>query len=525
MRRPNFIVFITDQQRAEHLGCYGDPTVRTPHLDGLAAKGVRFTRFHVATPICQPNRACLVTGQQPSVNGVRQNGIPLDLDSVTFADALRGAGYRTGYIGKAHFQNVTDIPAPARRQGGEGETLSDALGHSLRRQRDGEAYRWEVRRRWAETPGLELPTPYYGFEHVRLCIGHGDQVEGHYSGWLRERHADPDALRGPANALPDEGVTAPQCWRTALPEGDYSTAYVADQACAFLDDQDDETPFVLVVSFPDPHHPFTPPGRYWSMYDPDEVVLPATVGRSVEAIADLPESALAAYRWGRDEPDSHWPLSLSERQLREIIALNYGSISMVDDAVGEVLARLAERGLADDTVVAFTSDHGDYMGDHGTVLKLGLHFQSVVRVPLIWHDPRSPEPGGRVSGRLGSAIDLAPTLLQRAGLKTPVGMQGRDLFDAQRAAPPVLIEDAGIQVFRDGDAASGITTLVTEDWRLSLFEGEAGGELYHLAEDPGETRNLWADPAHQDTRMALLEALARRMIELRDKRLSATARA
>ncbi|MDR5866426.1 sulfatase family protein [Halomonas koreensis] len=525
MRRPSFVLFITDQQRADHLGCYGDPTVRTPHLDRLAAEGVRFTRFHVATPICQPNRACLVTGQQPSVNGVRQNGIPLDLDSLTFADVLRASGYRTGYIGKAHFQNVTDIPAPERHQGGRGEALPEALSHSLRRQRDGEAYGGEVRRRWVENPDRELPTPYYGFDHVRLCIGHGDEVEGHYTAWLRSRQADPDGLRGPANALPDATVSAPQCWRTALPEDDYPTAYVAEQACDFLDDQDADTPFVLVVSFPDPHHPFTPPGRYWSMYDPDEVVLPPNAGCPVEAIPGLPASALAAYRWGRAEPGSHWPLTLPERQLREIIALNYGSISMIDDAVGEVLARLEARGLAEDTVVAFTSDHGDYMGDHGSVLKLGLHFRSLVRVPLIWRDPRAREPGGRVSDRLGSAIDLAPTLLQRAGLKTPIGMQGRDLFDASRPAAPVLIEDAGIQVFRDGDAETGITTLVTEDWRLSLFEGVAGGELYRLTEDPHETRNLWDDPAHRDDKAALLEALARRMAELRDRRLSATARA
>ncbi|ATJ81066.1 hypothetical protein ACFPTY_17740 [Halomonas beimenensis] len=104
-------------------------------------------------------------------------------------------------------------------------------------------------------------------------------------------------------------------------------------------------------------------------------------------------------------------------------------------------------------------------------------------------------------------------------------MQGRDLFDASRPAPPVLIEDAGIHVFRDGDAETGITTLVTEEWRLSLFEGAAGGELYRLAEAPHETRNLWDDPAHRDDKGALLEALARRMAELRDRRLSATARA
>ncbi len=95
MRRPNFVLFITDQQRADHLGCYGNPTLRTPHLDALASRGVRFTRFHVATPICQPNRAALVTGQMPSVNGVRQNGIPLGLDSLTFAEVLRESGYRS----------------------------------------------------------------------------------------------------------------------------------------------------------------------------------------------------------------------------------------------------------------------------------------------------------------------------------------------------------------------------------------------------------------------------------------------
>ncbi|WP_027965593.1 sulfatase family protein [Halomonas halocynthiae] len=525
MSRPSFVLFITDQQRAEHLGCYGDPTVRTPHLDSLAAEGVRFSNFHVTTPICQPNRACLMTGQQPSVNGVRQNGIPLDLDSVTFADVLRGAGYRTAYIGKAHFQNVTNIPAPERRLNGQGDRPAEGLWHSLRRQRDGDGYGWEVRQRWAEDPELELATPYYGFDHVRLCIGHGDQVEGHYTAWLRDKGINPDDVRGPENALLDARITAPQCWRTALPEDAYPTTYVAEQACAFLDEQDDETPFVLVVSFPDPHHPFTPPGRYWSMYDPDEVVLPPSAGHSVNTIPGLSSSALEPYRWGEKEPDSHWPLTLPERQLREIIALNYGSITMIDDGVGEVMSRLDTNGLTKNTVVAFTSDHGDYMGDHGTALKLGLHFQSVIRVPLIWRDPQEGGASGRVSRRLGSAIDLAPTMLQRAGLKVPIGMQGNDLFDVLRPAPPVLVEDAGTAVFQDGDANSSITTLVMGGWRLSLFEGELSGELYHLLKDPHETQNLWDDPASQFAKVELMERLARRMVSLRDKRLSATARA
>ncbi|PMR69715.1 sulfatase family protein [Halomonas heilongjiangensis] len=523
MRRPNFVLFITDQQRADHLGCYGNPTVKTPHLDGLAERGVRFERFHVATPICQPNRAALVTGQMPSVNGVRQNGIPLGLDSLTFAEVLRESGYRSGYIGKAHFQNVTDIPAPPRAFGGEGEVPPADASLSRRSQRDGPDYGWEVRRRWAEQPGLELPGTYYGFEHARLCIGHGDLVDGHYTAWLRERHPDPESLRGPANALPQAGITAPQCWRTAVPEALYPTGYVKQQACDFLADQDADTPFVLVVSFPDPHHPFTPPGRYWSLYDPDDVELPASFHHPVEAIAGIPPEALEAYRWGAEDPGSHWPFAVGERHAREIIALNYGSIAMVDDAVGEVLACLKAQGLADDTVVAFTSDHGDYMGDHGSVLKMGLHFQSVLRVPLIWYDPRRPGEG-EVSGRLGSAIDLAPTLLQRAGFKVPVGMQGQDLFDDAPAAD-VLVEDPGIRVFRDSDARCSVISLVTERWRLSLFEGLAWGELYDLADDPHELDNRWDDPASREVRLELQHRLNQRLVALRDKSLVATARA
>src|SRR6185369_16472412 len=106
--RPNFLFIVTDQHRADHLGCYGNPIVRTPNIDGLAAKGVCFDNFYVASPICMPNRATLMTGRMPSVHGVRHNGIPLSLAATTFADQLRLAGYRTSLVGKSHLQNMTD---------------------------------------------------------------------------------------------------------------------------------------------------------------------------------------------------------------------------------------------------------------------------------------------------------------------------------------------------------------------------------------------------------------------------------
>jgi arylsulfatase A-like enzyme len=524
-RAPNFLIVMTDQQRWDHLGAYGNRVVRTPNIDGIAAQGLRVEGFHVSNPICQPNRACMATGQISTVNGCRQNGIPVALESTTFAEVLRAAGWRTGLVGKAHYQNVTDIPAPPRQPRGTGALPPEPFGHARRDQRTGPAYGHEVRTLWAREPDHALPLPYFGFEHVRLCIGHGDQVEGHYTGWLRARHPDPDRLRGPANALDDPATRVAQCWQTALPEELHPTSYIAEEAIRFLERQAPGQPFLLQVSFPDPHHPFTPPGRWWSMYDPADVALPATFHRPLAARNDLPEAALRAYRMGDADPASHWPFHVSEAAMRRILALNYGAISFVDEAVGRMLAALRARGLDEDTVVCFLSDHGDYMGDHGTVLKLGLHYRSVIRTPFLWRDTAGRRAQG-VLERQASAIDLAPTILQRAGLRVPLGMQGRDILAGDAGDPPVLIEDPGIAVFADADARSAITTLVHEGWRLSLLEDAPDwGELYDLRNDPEEIENRWSGPGAAAAKARMLEALARRQIDLRDLSLCPTGRA
>ncbi|WP_323037767.1 sulfatase [Pararhodobacter sp.] len=519
-KRPNFIVFMTDQQRADHLGCYGNPIVRTPHIDSLAATGTRFDQFYVTTPICQPNRAALMTGQMTSVNGCRQNGIPMGLDSTTYADVLRAAGYRTALVGKAHFQNVTDIPTPPRNPTGQGAELPDSVMLALRTQRAGPDYRREVRASWAKNPDQTLPLPYYGFDHVRLCIGHGDQVEGHYSGWLRDHlHGAPDP-RGRANAV-DGADAQPQIWRTALPEALYPTAYIQDEATAFLE-QADDAPFLLVVSFPDPHHPFTPPGKYFDMYDPADMPLPPSFENKTRDRNDLPAEMLEAYAIGDAQPDAYWPFHPDAEHMRRMLALNYGSISMVDDAVGKIMETLTAKGLNNETVICFMSDHGDYMGDHGTVLKHGVHSEGAIRVPFIWRDPAMPP--GKTTTLQGSAIDFAPTILQRAGLKVPVGMQGGDLFDAARGNVPVLIEDPGMGVYRDPDARTSIRTLVHDGWRLSIFEQSSLGELYDLTADPHEVNNLWASPdsAVLGKKADMLFLLAQTQLAFRDRSILAT---
>lgn len=511
---------MTDQQRADHVGCYGNPIVRTPNIDALADNGVRFDQFYVSNPICQPNRAALATGQITSVNGCRQNGIPISLNSTTYADVLRGAGYKTGLVGKAHFQNVSDIPALPRHPHGTGDDIAKPYDLAQQDQRTGEAYRNEVRASWAKKPDRDLPVPYYGFDHVRLCVGHGDQVDGHYTGWLRDCLDGAPDPRGRTVARDEANKDKAQIWRTALPEELYPTRYVQSEAETFLSDVQ-EDPFLLVVSFPDPHHPFTPPGHYFDMYDPADIPLPASFNARTGDRSDLPDFMMQAYQIGDETPDAYWPFHPDADHLRQMIALNYGAISMIDDAVGAILHTVKNLDLAEDTVVCFMSDHGDYMGDHGTILKHGVHSQGVIRVPFIWKDPQVQ--GGYVSQLQGSAIDFAPTLLQRAGLKVPVGMQGRDMLAGGQDNLPVLIEDPGMGVYRNPDARTAIQTLVHQRWRMSLFEGTGLGELYDLVEDPLELTNLWAssDPVCQAKKTELLFALAQRQLDLRDRSLVA----
>jgi len=518
-RQPNFIIFMTDQQRADHLGCYGNKSVRTKNIDQLAERGLRFDNFFVANPICQPNRIALATGQMSSVNGCRQNGIPMGLDSTSYASVLRGQGYRTGLVGKAHFQNVSDIPAKPRTPWGQGAAPDEDTQLARKSQRRGPLYEQEKRGSWAADPDRTLTLPYYGFDFVRLCIGHGDQVEGHYSGWLRERLGGAPDPRGREKALDDSSGRIPQVWRTALPESLYPTSFVGEEACAFLEAAD-EQPFLLLVSFPDPHHPFTPPGAYFDMYDPDQIDLPASFDRPTGLRPDLPDYVKKAYQIGDENTDAYWPFHADPDLARKIIALNYGAITMIDDWIGRIMDCLAATGKQADTVTCFMSDHGDYMGDHGTLLKHGVHSMGLIRVPLIWHDPQSRDRGVRTIQ--GSAIDFAPTLLQRAGVQVPVGMQGRDLLAPSAPDLPVLIEDAGIGVYRDPLANTSIRTLVHQGWRLSIFEGSQLGELYNLEADPEEMDNLWAAPDHAGKKLEMLQLLIDRQIQLRDKSLLAT---
>lgn len=521
MTRPNFLVIITDQQRADHAGCYGNRILQTPNIDGIAARGVAFDRFFVSTPICMPNRATLMTGRMPSSHGVRHNGIPLSLRATTFAELMRRSGYRTAMVGKSHLQNMLDRPPlvpdprdPALTK--PPRELDEAMPPEPGR------YDQEFGARWRRDPDRTMDLPYYGFETVDLAIEHGDQVDGHYTGWLAARHPDPDSLRGPKNALPEAGVVAPQAWHTRIPEELYPTSYVAERTIARLDDfaKTPDRPFLLKCSFPDPHHPFTPPGRYWGLYRAADAELPQSWHIDRAKMPPHVARLLDERDDGTRNANTPALFAATEAETRQAIALTYGMIAMIDDAIGRILARLRALGLADNTVVIFTADHGDYMGDHQLLLKGPIHFSSITRVPFIWADPARTDAGTR-RGALAGTIDIAQTILERAGLAGFNGMQGHSLVPLldgtrDRLREAMVIEEEGQRVYMGFPARVRMRTLVSERYRLSLYDGVPWGEFYDLQEDPHELVNRYADPACREPLRLAQDRMLREILALSD---------
>jgi arylsulfatase A-like enzyme len=519
-KRPNFILCITDQQRADFLGCYGHPVLRTPNIDSIAAKGTMFRRFYVASPVCMPNRASLMTGRMPSVHGVRSNGIPLSMQAVTFVDLLREAGYRTALIGKSHLQNFTAWPPIVKRRpprAGYREPSADLI-QALRNDLNDAAYEQETPEYWTDARA-RVQTPFYGFDRVSLVRAHGDDGGGDYERWLAERDPKAKTLLGPKNSLP-HGYSVPQAYRTAIPAELYPTAFIGERAQTFLRDADADRPFFLMVSFPDPHHPFNPPGKYWDMYKPEQFALPQAFKRNDWTPPPLVRNVIAEREAGKANLNGMNTISVSAREAQEAQALTCGMIACIDDAIGGVLHALDGTRRGGDTVLMFTSDHGDHLGDHRLMLKGAEQYQSIVRVPFIWSDPQTADAAG-VADTLASTLDISATVLERAGIEPFSGMQGKSVLPALDGSTAVR-DSVFIQYDHQHpspgtDLPPRVHTLIDRRYRLSVFHGTGWAELYDLESDPGEFENLWDDPAHASIRARMTERLLMAEIEHVDR--------
>ena len=498
--QPNVLLIMTDQHRPDHLGFGGNDIIETPALDALAARSKVFTSAFVATPMCQPNRCSILTMRYPSVHGTRHNGIALDWRANTFVRCLRRDGYRTGLVGKGHFQNFGLAPQAAAREF-DFSLTEQAVDQELPDGWD----TYEIIARHLDED-VEFPDDYYGFDHVEIVSDHGDQCTGHYVGWLRDKGHNWSDIAGGDNARwVYEGWT--EVRQPALPPELYPTTYVAERSIDWIRARArDQGPWFLQCSFPDPHHPFTPPGRYAEMYDPADMALPATFNDPHTASAEHIRRVVAArgrLHWG---PNIQAP---NEDQLRHAMAMEYGAITMIDDAVAEVLASLEDTGQADNTIVIFTSDHGDMFGDHGLILKMLSHYDGTIRVPFTVAGPGIES--GEAHGLVNS-LDLGETILALCGVDSFWGSQGVSLTpmleDPQAEVRDILlIEEDQI---RDGIGAGcqpRIRTALTKDARLTRYRMVKHNDLYDLANDPHELENRWADRGSRALRAEMDERL------------------
>ncbi len=480
MSKLNILLITSDQQHWNTLGQF-NPEIQTPALDKLAADGTTFTRAYCPNPTCTPTRASIITGKYPSQHGAWSLGTKLPESESTVGERFREAGYRTALVGKAHFQplqSTEDYP-------------------SL------EAYpRLQDLDFWAD-----FDRPFYGFDHVELARNHTDEahVGQHYALWMEEK-----GLREWRDYfLQPTGKVESQRHKWLIPERFHYNAWIAERSNALLSRfHEAGDSFFLWASFFDPHPKYLAPEPWDTMYDPADVTVPSAApgehadrGRVDTApspphlqLTQQPDPDYSAW----EEPNGNgchgFHSHLHDRdELAKDIACYYGMVSCMDKYIGAIIEHLDELGLAENTLVVFTSDHGHYFGQHGLIAKGAFHYDDGLRVPMIARLP-GKIPAGKVSHSLQSLVDYAPTFLDICELDIPGDMTGASQLavwqgDNASAREHVIIEN------RHQPTTLHLKTFINERYKLTLYFNRDYGELYDLRDDPGEVYNLWSDEA------------------------------
>ncbi|MEF2071111.1 sulfatase family protein [Consotaella aegiceratis] len=515
MAKPlNILLITTDQQHYTAIGAC-DPALKTPNLDRLCREGTRFDRAYCCNPVCTPSRASMITGLYPSHHGAWTIGVKLPEDVPTLGGHLIEAGYDTALIGKAHFQPLASRP----------DEPSLEAQPTLR---DLDFWRG-FNRTW------------YGFEHVELARNHADEshVGQHYALWMEEQGfsewreyfqplpgdtAEHAPRRSPAGKY---WARSDRAW--GLPEDLHYTHWTGERSLAYLDAHGrGEKPFLLWTSFHDPHPPYTVSEPWASMYDPDDMevghVVPGEHDRNPPHFAKTQEKNPDYGTWHKPYEahgcDSHlYP----EEELKKDKAVYYGMISFIDQEVGRLLDTLDGLGIADNTLVIFTTDHGHFLGQHGLVAKGPFHYEDMLRVPMIVRWP-GVVPAGQVSDALQSLVDFAPTILDAAGLPVPGAMQGVSQMPCWRG-DVASVRDFALCENRHNPDMPHVMSYITERYKLTVYRRGEWGELFDLVADSGELHNLWAEPEHQALKQELLLGMVQAIMRSEPTRMERVAQA
>ena len=447
-QRPLNVLFLISDDLNNLLGCYGDPLARTPNLDKLAARGVRFDRAYCAFPLCGPSRVSMLTGLYPNSTGVITNSqifrqtIP---DQQSMPQAFRLAGYFAARIGKLYHYGVPG----AIGTNGHDDPAS-----------------WEMELNPAGVDRLEEQPHIFSLKPGQF---------GATLSWYAS--PKPDRFHTDGMMADDAEWVLERCAKRR------------------------ERPFFLAVGFFRPHTPYVSPKEpYWGMYPPADMPVVAGVA---EDRADIPRAGLMS---GHPEQET-----MSDEQRRQAVQAYRASISFMDAQVGRVVDALDRLGLADSTVIVFTSDHGYHMGEHGLWQKMSL-FEESARVPLLVVAPGTSTKAGVAKSPVAH-VDLFPTLAELCGVKTPANLQGQSLVPMLKDP---TVEGRGwalTHVTRRGRPKQNEPefhgySLRTPRWRYTEWdEGRQGRELYDHDADGRELKNLAEDPAHATTVEQLAQQL------------------
>jgi len=480
-KKPNILLITSDQQHWNTLGLINDE-ISTPNLDRLAAQGTYFDHAYTCNPTCTPTRASMITGKYPSQHGAWTLGTKLPESEHTIGEDFSDAGYKTALVGKAHFQPLAST-----------EEFSSLEAYPVLQDLDF----WR-----------EFDEPFYGFDHVELARNHTNEAHAgqHYALWMEEK-----GLKNWRDYyLPPTGTQdgSPHIWQ--IPEEYHYDAWIAERTNALLDQyQNNDNNFFLWASFFDPHPACMAPKRWAEMYDPEKITVPQVV--SGEHDANPPHFKLTQ----EDKPDFtpyyepdgngchgfHSHLHDQKDQAKEI-AVYYGMISMMDEYIGKILDKLEESGMAENTLVIFTTDHGHFIGQHGLIAKGAFHYEDMIKVPFIAKMPNKI-PAGKRSDAMQSLVDLAPTMLSVTDLKVPREMTGLNQWDVwqgkiESARDHVLVEN------HHQPTTVHHKTYVNHRFKITVYYNQEYGELFDLQEDPQEINNLWDNTEFCDLKSSLL---------------------
>ncbi len=476
-KAPNILWICTDSQRWDTLGCYGNPHVHSPNIDRLAEEGTLFEHCYAQNPLCTPSRGNFLTGRYPSCNRLRQNGQNILPTEVLVTKLLADAGWICGLSGKLH------LSACNRRY-----TLGDRW--------------WEQSDEAQVVQGCE-PRINDGYCDNEFYWDHAPSSKyrsSAYNKWVQENDA---VIETPVrDDYPD--------MKHGMPPHLHQTFWCADRACDFIQRHADyEQPWLFSVNIFDPHFQCDPPDDYFARYQNrlDEIPLPSFVPGENDKKPNFHKTRQQNSKLAGASPENPEGDPTQHRALR---AGYWAMCDFIDEQVGRMLDTLDQAGIADNTIVIFTSDHGELLGDHGIYIKGPFLYDASIRVPLIVRGP-----GVQQGKRINSMVelgDLAPTVLDIADLPRHPGMQAKSLWPVLTGANDQHRDDVYCEYHNANPDSPGrfLTMIRTHDWKLVNVHGHDTGELYDLQNDPDETWNLWEDPNHAAVKCELLKRLSDR---------------